>query len=65
MFNGYYNNLKTTGEPETSTDWQNPLQLLNEQENIGKTLSSNGNLQIDYALYWVENPGADDPCGQG
>ena len=29
--------------------WQNPLQLLNEQENIGKTLSSNGNLQIDYA----------------
>ncbi len=53
MFNGYYNNLKTTGEPETSTDWQNPLQLLNEQENIGKTLSSNGNLQIDYALYWV------------
>lgn len=53
IFNGYYNNLKTTGEPETSTDWQNPVQLLEEQKNIGKTLSSNGNIQIDYALYWV------------
>jgi len=52
MFNGYYNVVKTTGEPETQAS-QNPVQELMDATYIGKTLSSVGNLQIDYALYWV------------
>ncbi len=52
MFNGYYNILRTTGDPETNGS-QNPVQELMDQKSIGKTLSSTGNLQIDYALYWV------------
>ncbi len=52
MFNGYYNVVKTTGEPETNAS-QNPVQELMDATYIGKTLSSVGNLQIDYALYWV------------
>ncbi|MDE6392409.1 MAG: TonB-dependent receptor [Muribaculaceae bacterium] len=51
MFNGYYNIMKTTGEPESNSS-QNPVQMLNDQNIVGKTLSSNGNLQLDYALYW-------------
>ncbi|MDE7401935.1 MAG: SusC/RagA family TonB-linked outer membrane protein [Muribaculaceae bacterium] len=52
MFNGYFNILRSTGDPETNAS-ENPLQLLKDQKNIGKGLSSTGNLQIDYALYWV------------
>ncbi len=52
MFNGYYNWTKTTGEPEVNAS-ENPVQNLMEQHNINKTFSSTGNLQIDYALYWV------------
>ena len=51
MFNNYFNIVKSTGEPEVNAS-QNPVQELMEQNNIGKTLSSNGNIQIDYALYW-------------
>ncbi|MEZ3591747.1 MAG: TonB-dependent receptor [Muribaculaceae bacterium] len=52
MFNGYYNITTSTGQFEAQAS-QNPLQMLYDQNNIGKVLSSNGNLQIDYALYWV------------
>lgn len=52
MFNGYYNIIQDGGLPETNAS-QNPVQELNDAKAIGKTLSSVGNLQIDYALYWV------------
>ena len=52
MYNGYFNILKTTGDPETNAS-QNPVQELMDVNNIAKSLASNGNLQIDYALYWV------------
>lgn len=52
MFNGYYNITTATGAPETNAS-QNPVQELMDATAIGKTLSSVGNLQIDYALYWV------------
>ena len=52
MFNGYYNITKTNGGPETNAS-QNPVQELMDATAIGKTLSSVGNLQIDYALNWV------------
>ncbi|MGM9867162.1 MAG: SusC/RagA family TonB-linked outer membrane protein [Lepagella sp.] len=52
MFNGYFNVTKTTGDHELNAS-QNPVQLLEDVENVGSVLSSTGNLQIDYALYWV------------
>ena len=52
MFNGYFNVTKTTGDHELNSS-QNPVQLLEDVENVGSVLSSTGNLQIDYALYWV------------
>lgn len=52
MFNGYFNVTKTTGDHENNAS-QNPVQLLEDVENVGSVLSSTGNLQIDYALYWV------------
>lgn len=52
MFNGYYNIVKTTGDAESQAT-QNPVQELMETKNVGYSLSSRGNLQIDYALYWV------------
>lgn len=51
MYNGYYNVLKTTGQYESNANY-NPVQELNDQNNVGKALQSNGNLQLDYALYW-------------
>ncbi|MDE6009479.1 MAG: TonB-dependent receptor [Muribaculaceae bacterium] len=51
-FNGYYNILQTTGMPEENAS-QNPLQLLENQRTIGKTLNSTGNLAIDYSLHWL------------
>ena len=52
IYNGYWNVLQTTGQPETNGS-ENPVQQLFDQNNVGKTLSSNGNLGIDYALYWL------------
>lgn len=52
MFNGYYNVTKTTGDHENNAS-ENPVQRLEDVENVGSVLSSTGNLQIDYALYWV------------
>ncbi len=52
MFNGYYNITQTTGAPEGQAS-QNPVQMLNDRNATGNVYSSNGNLQIDYALYWV------------
>ena len=51
MFNGYYNIIRPSGEPEVNAN-QNPVQELMDNTRIGKTLSSVGNLQLDYALYW-------------
>ncbi|MDE6443139.1 MAG: TonB-dependent receptor [Muribaculaceae bacterium] len=51
-FNGYYNILQTTGMPEENAS-QNPLQLLENQKSVGKTLNSTGNLAIDYSLHWL------------
>ncbi len=51
MFNGYYNITQSGGLPEDNAS-QNPVQELRDAKTIGKTLSSVGNLQIDYALYW-------------
>ncbi len=51
MFNGYYNITQSGGLAETSAS-QNPVQELRDATAIGKTLSSVGNLQLDYALYW-------------
>ncbi|MDE7180634.1 MAG: TonB-dependent receptor [Muribaculaceae bacterium] len=51
MFNGYYNVVRSNGQPETNAS-QNPVQELMDARAIGKTLSSVGNLQLDYALYW-------------
>lgn len=51
MFNGYYN-LTDAGKYATQ-GFQNPVQELDDVKNIGKSLSSNGSLQIDYSLYWV------------
>ena len=52
MFNGYFNVTKTTGDHENNAS-ENPVQRLEDVENVGSVLSSTGNLQIDYALYWV------------
>jgi len=52
MYNGFYNVLQNTGNPESNGS-QNPVQELMDANNVGKSLSSNGSLQLDYALYWV------------
>ena len=49
-FNGFFNILQTTGKPEENAS-ENPVQLLEDQQSIGKTLSSTGNIQIDYSLH--------------
>ncbi len=50
MYNGYFNIIRTTGDPESNGS-ENPVQLLNDQKTIGKTLNSTGNIQIDYSLH--------------
>lgn len=45
-----YTNIFANGEPETNAI-QNPVQLLDGQNNRGTVWSSTGNLQIDYALH--------------
>ena len=51
-YNGYFNILQTTGKPEENAS-ENPVQLLNDQRTVGKTLNSTGNIQIDYSLHWL------------
>ncbi|MDE6558612.1 MAG: SusC/RagA family protein, partial [Muribaculaceae bacterium] len=51
-FNGYFNILQTTGRPEDNAS-ENPVQLLMDRHEVGKTLSSTGNIQIDYSLHWL------------
>ena len=51
-YNGFFNILQTTGNPEENAS-ENPLQLLMDQKSIGKTLNSTGNLAIDYSLHWL------------
>lgn len=50
-YNGYTNIL--SGYTPDSNATQNPVQLLNDQEAIGTTNTSSGNIQIDYALHWL------------
>lgn len=50
IYNGY-TNILANGLPETNA-LQNPVQLLNDQNNRGNVWSSTGNLQIDYALHF-------------
>ncbi|MDE6010335.1 MAG: SusC/RagA family TonB-linked outer membrane protein, partial [Muribaculaceae bacterium] len=51
-YNGFFNILQTTGKPEENAS-QNPVQLLEDQKTIGKTLNSTGNIAIDYSLHWL------------
>ncbi len=51
-YNGYFNIFQTTGMPEENAS-ENPVQLLEDQKSIGKTLNSTGNIQIDYSLHWL------------
>lgn len=55
MYNGYFNIIRTTGDPESNGS-ENPVQLLNDQKTIGKTLNSTGNIQIDYSLHCLPEP---------
>ena len=52
MFNGYTNIMTSEGGLDLNTD-QNPLQMLEDYNNRGEVLQSNGNLQIDYALHFL------------
>ncbi|MDE6007248.1 MAG: TonB-dependent receptor [Muribaculaceae bacterium] len=52
MYNGYFNITDGSGAKNTLVG-ANPVQELMDATQIGKTLTSTGNLQIDYALYWV------------
>ena len=51
-YNGYFNVLQSTGNPEENAV-QNPLQLLENQKTIGTTYNSTGNLSIDYSLHFL------------
>lgn len=52
VFNGYTNYVQDAGSPNTLTA-QNPLQQLEDRNNVGKVYSSTGNLQLDYALHFL------------
>lgn len=52
IYNGYTNVLNANGTPDTQAA-QNPLQMLEDKKEEGQTLSSTGNLQIDYALHFL------------
>ena len=51
-YNGYSNVLNEYGMPDTQAA-QNPVQMLEDVNSKGKSLSSTGNLQIDYALHFL------------
>ena len=51
LYNGYYN--YAPGGKNDKNSAINPLQLLNDVDSHNKTLSSSGNLQIDYALHFL------------
>ncbi|MCM1368764.1 MAG: TonB-dependent receptor [Candidatus Amulumruptor caecigallinarius] len=52
MFNGFYNITRSNGSYEDNAS-QNPVQQLMDRNNVSKVYSSTGNLQLDYALYWI------------
>ena len=52
MWNGYTAIVQTNGTPELNAS-NNPVAVLNEQNQTGKVYSSTGNLQIDYALHFL------------
>lgn len=52
IYNGYTNVLNANGTPDTQAA-QNPLQMLEDKKEEGQSLSSTGNLQIDYALHFL------------
>ncbi len=52
MFNGYFQTTKSTGEYQENAT-MNPVSTIEEQLQSGSVYSSNGNIQLDYALYWV------------
>jgi iron complex outermembrane receptor protein len=52
MYNGYTNYLNANGSPNSLT-MLNPVQMLEDVNSQSQVLSSNGNLQIDYALHFL------------
>ncbi len=52
IYNGYTNVLNANGTPDTQAA-QNPVQMLEDVNSKGESLSSTGNLQIDYALHFL------------
>ncbi len=52
IYNGYTNVLNKNGTPDTQAT-QNPVQMLEDVNSKGESLSSTGNLQIDYALHFL------------
>ncbi|MCF0219629.1 MAG: TonB-dependent receptor [Muribaculaceae bacterium] len=53
LFNGYYYYLPNGQIIDQGQGNNNPLASLNSYDKSGKTLSSTGNLQIDYALHFL------------
>lgn len=51
LYNGYYN--YTPGAFFDRNGAVNPVQLLNDNDSHNKTLSSTGNLQLDYSLHFL------------
>ncbi len=51
VYNGY-TNILANGVPMDNAG-TNPVQMIEDQDQTGKVLSSNGNLQIDYALHFL------------
>ena len=51
-YNGFFNIFLGDGMPQENAS-ENPVQLLEDQKTIGKTLNSTGNIAIDYSLHWL------------
>ena len=51
-YNGFFNIFLGDGMPQENAS-ENPVQLLEDQKSIGKTLNSTGNIAIDYSLHWL------------
>ncbi len=68
-YNGYYNH--TTGTSPNTNATTNPLSLLYDNSNIGRTLRSLGNIQFNYKIHGFEdlranlNLGYDVSSGKG
>ena len=52
MYNGYTTLVDNQGKPMDNSP-NNPVAILNEENNTNKVWRSNGNLQIDYALHFL------------